>query len=153
MRIRSAGKDAGVRMRNATATSRTRLLGYARVSTEEQHTDRAAHERAVDPDVLQIAANFRFDLPAHFIRVPAFYDVGDQHRQLAPIAHDQLVGQREPPGVQLVLNRRLAAHTSRERHQHARHRAAQRGMLACEVGGSEYRSSLKNSPNHSASKI
>jgi DNA invertase Pin-like site-specific DNA recombinase len=42
--MRVAGKDAGVRMRNAKAASRTRLIGYARVSTEEQHTDPQADE-------------------------------------------------------------------------------------------------------------
>ena len=40
----AAGKDAGMRMRSATATSKTRLVGYARVSTEEQHTDPQADE-------------------------------------------------------------------------------------------------------------
>ena len=33
-----------MRMRNATAASKTRLVGYARVSTEEQHTDPQADE-------------------------------------------------------------------------------------------------------------
>lgn len=33
-----------MRMRNTKAASRTRLVGYARVSTEEQHTDPQADE-------------------------------------------------------------------------------------------------------------
>jgi DNA invertase Pin-like site-specific DNA recombinase len=40
----AAGKDAGMRTRKATAASKTRLVGCARVSTEEQHTDPQADE-------------------------------------------------------------------------------------------------------------
>ena len=95
-----------------------------------QHTDHAADKRAVDPHILQVTADFRFDLPAHFVGVPAFDDLGDQRRQQVPIAHDEFMREREPPGVELALNRRLAADALAERRQRSRQRLPHGRLLA-----------------------
>jgi hypothetical protein len=73
----------------------------------DQDANHATDERAIDTDVLQVATNLRFNLPADFLCIPAFHNLGDQRRDLAPIAHNQRVGEVQLPRVQLMLNRRL----------------------------------------------
>src|ERR1700745_259490 len=46
----------------------------------EQHAHHAAYQRAVDPDVLQVAADLGFDAATDLLRAPAFHHRRDQRR-------------------------------------------------------------------------
>src|SRR5215218_6966085 len=70
--------------------SRDLLTGCPRSADEhgdeiEHEADEAAHQRAVDADELQVAADLDLDLSRSVGRVPALYRPGDELGDLGPI--------------------------------------------------------------------
>src|ERR1700740_2000224 len=51
-----------------------------------------------------------------------------------PIAHHEFTRQRDPPRVELALDRRLAANAPAKRHQPTRQRVAHGRLLTSEIG-------------------
>ena len=80
--------------------------------------ERCRNERPVDTDVLQVAANFCFNLSTDFLCIPAFHDAGDDDRDLAPIAHHR--GARDSATTRLTsVGRGRAPHALAERNRYA----------------------------------
>src|SRR4051794_15357575 len=95
----------------------------------QSYTYDAAHDHPVDPDVLQIAANFQLGLRGHVVSIPPAHDLLDEQRDLVPIAHREGLPRQLDPAVELALQRQAFAERGAQSEAHLGELGVENGAL------------------------
>src|SRR5271157_2143707 len=88
------------RRKRGQASTRNQLIRCG----VERKPDDASDERAVQANVLQVSADFHFELARDLLFVPALDDIGDPAANRGPSAWQSLADRGQTPGVQFLLN-------------------------------------------------